>query len=126
MAQAAEAVFVEFESSVVTVEEEDGVLVFYVSDDAARIEALALRVVGEPDLLSVRSGYLSRDEVAEAWKLIESALLDHGLLGSGAIGPNEIVIFTSDPEQAKGFVDALSIPPKIRVTYEVGSGVVDQ
>jgi hypothetical protein len=126
MSQAAEAVFVEFEPSVVTIEEEDGALVFYVSGDAARIEALALRVVGDPDRVSVRSGYLPRDEVAEAWELIESALLDHGLLGSGAIGPNEIVVFTPDPDEAREVVDALPIPPEIRLTYEVGSGVVDQ
>lgn len=126
MAQAAEAVFVEFKSSVVTIEEEDGALVFYVSGDGARIEALALRVVGDPDRVRVRSGYLPRDEVAAAWELIESALLDHGLLGSGAIGPKALVVFTPDPDEARAVVDALPIPPEIRVTYEVGFCVVDQ
>lgn len=57
----------------------------------------------------MRSGYLPRDEVAEAWELIESALLDHGLLGSGAIGPNEIVVFAPDPDEAREVVDALPI-----------------
>lgn len=96
----------------VSIEEHDGALVSYVLGGAARIEARRYELLGTPTREC--SEWLSpRDEVAEAWELIESALLDNGLLGSGAIGPSEIVVFTPDPDEAREVVDALPMPPEI-------------
>jgi hypothetical protein len=71
--------------------------------------AQASRIVWGPERVSVRRGYLPWEEVAELWARIESALLNHGLLGSGAIGPNEIVVFSPDPKRAREVVESFSL-----------------
>lgn len=119
--QVAEAIYIQFGDIVVSteVDHERRALVIHVTTEAEDVREYAYGYLPDVGTIEVFGGYLPPREVEDWWYRIEQAITEANVSHvGGAVGPNEITIYTSEPLAVRAIVGELELPDQIAVELE--------